>query len=191
TSKYSENFGKNIENKISENKLNQIDKQNHIKMLQEKIDQLKVLQNTVDNIVIQFTQFLMQNAIAAFNDAYVEYLDYIIHIERENVDNTSENYDNNILEALEEIKRKYNEEVKIIKEMIENNEPSSCSLSSEDILDLEQQLHGLPNVGKYLQAIKEEEKRAFKYQEKRHKFPNMLNFLQKILTNPIIISNCS
>ncbi|CAG8649924.1 15108_t:CDS:2, partial [Dentiscutata heterogama] len=157
---YSEKIDENIEHELSENKIEQIYKQDHIKMLQEKIDQLKEQQDKVNKIIVK------EKA------------------------NSSENHDNNILEALEEIKRKYDEEVKVIKEMIENNEPSSCSLSSEDILELEQQLYGLPNVGKHLQAIKEEKKKAFKYRERRHKLTNMLNFLTKIFTTSNIW-NCS
>ncbi|CAG8791532.1 6478_t:CDS:2, partial [Cetraspora pellucida] len=44
-SNYSKKFYENKENKISENKLGQIDKENHLKMLQEKIDQLKAQQD--------------------------------------------------------------------------------------------------------------------------------------------------
>ncbi|RIB28499.1 hypothetical protein C2G38_1458572 [Gigaspora rosea] len=72
--------------------------------IQENIDQFKEIQNTVDKIIIQFTQFLKQNAIAVFNDAYVEYLDYIIHLEREKA-NTSKNYNKKVLDGLEEVKR--------------------------------------------------------------------------------------
>ncbi|CAG8492140.1 4435_t:CDS:2 [Dentiscutata heterogama] len=191
-SKYSENFDKNIENKISENKLDQIDKQNHIKMLQEKIDQLKVQQNTVDNIVIQFTQFLSQNAIATFNDTYAEYLDYIICLEKKKK-NTSKNYNNEILEGLEETKRKYDEKVKAIKKKIENDEPPSCSPSIEDIFSLVQQLYNLPNIGQYLQNVKKEERKTLKYRERHYKasgsqnrkLTRVLNALAKILKNAV------
>ncbi|CAG8598909.1 10130_t:CDS:2, partial [Gigaspora rosea] len=176
TSKYSK--VDNIENKISENKKDQNNKQDHIKILQEKIDQLKERQNTVDKIIIQFTQFLMQNAIAVFNDTYAEYLDYIIHLERENVKKTS---NNEILKGLEEIKSKYDEKVKIIKTKIENNEASSSSLSSKDIFKLEQQLYSLPDIGQYLQDIKKEEKKAFIYQERPYELSeNISNVFKKI-----------
>ncbi|CAG8722336.1 16832_t:CDS:2, partial [Dentiscutata erythropus] len=191
-SKYSEKFDKNIENKISENKLDQIDKQNHIKMLQEKIDQLKVQQNTVDNIVIQFTQFLTQNAIATFNDTYAEYLDYIICLEKKKK-NSSKNYNNEILEGLEETKRKYDEKVKAIKNKIENGEPPSCSPSIENIFSLVQQLYNLPNIGQYLQNVKKEERKTLKYRERHYKvsgnqnrkLTRVLNALAKILKNAV------
>ncbi|CAG8588901.1 18299_t:CDS:2 [Racocetra persica] len=182
-SKYSKKIDENIENKISENKINQIDKLEHIEMLQEQINQLKEQQNTVNEIAIQFTQFLMQNAIAAFNDAYVEYLDYIIHLEREKY-NTFKDYNHKILEGLEEIKIKYDERVNILKKKIENNDPSSCTLSSEDIFKLEQQLYSLPSIGQYLQAIKKEEEIAFRYRERHYKLHrNVLNALTKIFKN--------
>ncbi|KAF0530837.1 p-loop containing nucleoside triphosphate hydrolase [Gigaspora margarita] len=168
----------NIENKISENKKDQNNRKDHIRILQEKIDQLKERQNTVDEIIIQFTQFLMQNAIAVFNDTYAEYLDYIIHLERENVNNTS---NNEILKGLEEIKSKYDENVKIIKTKIENNEASSSPLSSEDIFNLEQQLYSLPDISQYLQDIKKEEEKAFIYQERHYELSgNISNVFTKI-----------
>ncbi|CAG8842798.1 15335_t:CDS:2, partial [Gigaspora margarita] len=146
--------------------------------LRKKIDQLKERQNTLDKIIIQFTQFLMQNAIAVFNDTYAEYLDYIIHLERENVKNTS---NNEILKGLEEIKSKYDENVKIIKTKIENNDASSSLLSSEDIFNLEQQLYSLPDIGQYLQDIKKEEKKAFIYQERHYELSgNISNVFTKI-----------
>ncbi|KAF0508680.1 p-loop containing nucleoside triphosphate hydrolase [Gigaspora margarita] len=183
--KYSKKIDENIENKISESKIDQIYKQDHIETLQRKINQLKEQQNTISEIIIQFTQFLIQNTIAVFNDAYVDYLDYIIHLKREKA-NASEN---NILKDLEEIKRKYSEKVNIIKNMIENNESSSCSLSSEDIFRLEKQLYRLPNISRYLQDVKKaEKKRVFKYRESHHSFPkSMMNVLRQIFT----ISNCS
>ncbi|KAF0508682.1 p-loop containing nucleoside triphosphate hydrolase [Gigaspora margarita] len=174
---YSKKIDNNIENEISESTIDQIHKQDHIEVLQGKINQLKEQQNTINEIVTKFTQFLMQNAIAVFNDAYVEYLDYIIHLEREKANNS----ENNILKGLEEVKRKYNEKVYMIKKMIENNESSSCSLSSKDILELEKQLYLLPNIGKYLRDVKKAEEKAFKYRESHHKFPkNMMNVLKQI-----------
>ncbi|CAG8782614.1 24357_t:CDS:1, partial [Racocetra persica] len=155
-SKYSKKF---YENKFPENKLGQIDKENHLKMLQEKIDQLKAQQDMVGNIVIQFTQFLIQNAIANFNDSYAEYLDYIIQLERRKF-NASKDYNNEILEGLEEIKRKYDEKVKLIKKKIENGEHLSNSPSIEDIFRLEQQLYSLPDVEQYLRNVKKEEERT-------------------------------
>ncbi|CAG8599674.1 5397_t:CDS:2 [Gigaspora rosea] len=181
---YIKKLDKYIENEISESKIDQIYKQNLIDALQENINQLKEQQNTIGEIITQFTQFLMQNAIAAFNDAYVEYLDYIIHLEREKA-NASEN---NVLKGLEEIKRKYNEKVNIIKNMIENNESSSCSLSSEDILRLEKQLYLLPNIGRYLRDVKKAEEKAFKYRESHHKFPKSM---KNVLKSIFVISNCS
>ncbi|CAG8793984.1 18584_t:CDS:1, partial [Racocetra persica] len=157
-SKYSKKFDENIENKISENKLDQTVKQNHIEMLQEKIDQLKAQKNTVDDIVIQFTQFLTQNAIASFNDSYAKYLEHIIRLEKMKV-NTSKDYNTEILESLEETKRKYDEKVKAIKK-IENCELLPCSPSIEDIFNLVNQLYDLPDIGQYLQNVKKEEERT-------------------------------
>ncbi|CAG8807064.1 19423_t:CDS:1, partial [Gigaspora rosea] len=131
-----------------------------VENIKERIDELKKYQNTVEDTVVKFTQFLKQNAITAFNDAYVEYLGYIIHLEKEKVSDASERNNNEILEGLEVTKRKYEEKVKTIK-TIGKNESSSDSLSFEDIFKLEQKLYELPDIGEYLQAIKKEEEEAF------------------------------
>ncbi|KAF0508683.1 p-loop containing nucleoside triphosphate hydrolase [Gigaspora margarita] len=191
-SNYLKKFDKNIKNKISENKLDQFDKQDHINMLQEKIDQLIVQKDTIDNIVIQFTQFLTRNAIATFNDKYAEYLDYIICLEKKNLEITK-SCNNEILEGLEETKRKYDEKVKVINKEIESGEPSSCSPSIEDIFYLVQQLYNLPNIGQYLQDVNQEEKETLKYREKHFKISKnqniklskVLNTLTKIFKNAV------
>ncbi|RIB02387.1 hypothetical protein C2G38_2255622 [Gigaspora rosea] len=154
-----------------------------VENIKERIDELKKYQNTVEDTVVKFTQFLKQNAITAFNDAYVEYLGYIIHLEKEKVSDASERNNNEILEGLEVTKRKYEEKVKTIK-TIGKNESSSDSLSFEDIFKLEQKLYELPDIGEYLQAIKKEEEEAFKYQEKHYELPkNMLTLFKKIFKN--------
>ncbi|CAG8817187.1 4293_t:CDS:2, partial [Gigaspora margarita] len=191
-SNYSKKFDENITRKISEDNLDQIDKENHIKMLHEKINQLKVQQDMVDDVTIQFTQFLMQNAIASFNDSYAECLDYIIHFEKNKL-NTFKDYNNEILEGLEKTKRKYDENVNVIKKMIENGEPPSRSPSIEDIFKLEQQLYSLPNINQYLRNVKKEEEKTFKYRERHYvykaskdqnyKLPQLLNALTKIFQN--------
>ncbi|KAF0508677.1 p-loop containing nucleoside triphosphate hydrolase [Gigaspora margarita] len=104
----------------------------------------------------------MQNTITTFNNKYAEYLDYIIHLEKKKF-NITKSYNNEILEGLEETKRKYDEKVKAIKKETESGEPSSCSPSIEDIFNLVQQLYGLPNIGQYLQDVKQEEKKTLNY----------------------------
>ncbi|CAG8725671.1 29426_t:CDS:2 [Gigaspora margarita] len=101
----------------------------------------------------------------AFNDAYVNYFDYIIYLEKEKVNDTSERYNNEILEGLEETKRKYEKKVKTIK-IIGKNKPSSNSLSFEDIFKLEQKLYELPSISEYLQDIKKRRGRSIQVSRK-------------------------
>ncbi|CAG8809267.1 3822_t:CDS:2, partial [Cetraspora pellucida] len=102
-----------------------------------------------------------------FNDSYAEYLDYIIHLEKRKF-NSSKDYNNEILEGLEETKRKYDEKVKLIKKKIENGDHLSNSPSIEDIFRLEQQLYSLSDVEQYLRNVKKEEERTLKYREKHY-----------------------
>ncbi|CAG8666534.1 9237_t:CDS:2, partial [Gigaspora rosea] len=162
---------------IKKNKIleDQVNKQNYIEILQKKIDELQEQQNTIDDIIIKFTQFLSQSTITTFNDSYAENLDYIINFEKSKFI-TFKNYNNEILEGLEETKRKYDEKIKTIMDS-----PSLYPPSFEDIFRLEQQLYSLPDIGKYLQVIKTKEKNAFKYQEKHKVFRNQNHKLSQIL----------
>ncbi|CAG8646980.1 1637_t:CDS:2 [Gigaspora margarita] len=157
-----------IKNKILED---QVKKQNYIEILQKKIDKLQEQQKTINDIIIQFTQFLSPSTITTFNDLYVKNLDYIINFEKSKFI-TSKNYNNKIFKCLEKAKINYDEMVKTIK-----NKP----LSFENIFRLEQQLYSLPDISKYLQDIKTKEKNAFKYQEKHKVFRNQNYKLSQIL----------
>src|SRR5205823_10302136 len=97
----------NVEMQISEKKSDQETKKAIIKEFQSRVNQLQEEQKQINKISLKFAQFLRQNAIAAFNDAYADYLDHFINEEKikKNVDPI--NYDEAILKGLEATKKSY------------------------------------------------------------------------------------
>jgi GTPase SAR1 family protein len=162
----------NVENEIKEKLSFQEKKEALIKTYQTRINDLKEEQQKINDINIKFAQFLRQSAIAAFNDAYADYLDHFISDEMIKKNADPENYDDEILKGLEASKREYIEKVAIIKRAIENNEPTLSDISPEEITNLEHQLYTLPHHGQTLKNIKEQAELAqnnvFRYEEKHY-----------------------
>jgi len=137
------------------------------------IDNLKKEQKTITDINVKFAQFLQQNAIATFNDAYADYLDHFISEEKIKKSADPDNYDERILKGLETSKREYSEKISAIKKAIEKNDSTLSNISPDEIANLERQLYTLPLNGRTLKNIKEQAERAqsnaFKYEEKHYK----------------------
>ncbi|PKY30468.1 hypothetical protein RhiirB3_374463 [Rhizophagus irregularis] len=159
----------NVELQISKKKSDQEIKKAIIEDYQKRVNQLQTEQHTINEISLKFAQFLRQNAIAAFNDAYADYLDHFINEEKIKKSADPNRYDDEILKGLEATKRSYLEQIEVIKKAIENNDPFMPTISPNDLSKLEQQLYNLPINGHTLKKIKDETKRSqnsvFRYRE--------------------------
>ncbi|POG59166.1 hypothetical protein GLOIN_2v1423914, partial [Rhizophagus irregularis DAOM 181602=DAOM 197198] len=150
----------NVELQISKKKSDQEIKKAIIEDYQKRVNQLQTEQHTINEISLKFAQFLRQNAIAAFNDAYADYLDHFINEEKIKKSADPNRYDDEILKGLEATKRSYLEQIEVIKKAIENNDPFMPTISPNDLSKLEQQLYNLPINGHTLKKIKDETKRS-------------------------------
>ncbi|RGB27693.1 hypothetical protein C1646_819606 [Rhizophagus diaphanus] len=155
--KYNDIIDENVELQISEKKSDQENKKAVIVVHQNRIDQLKKEREEIKEISLKFTQFSRQNAIAAYNDAYVDYLDLCIKEEKIKRNANSRHYDERILRGIEATKEDYLKQVEVIKQEIENND---SSISPNEIADLEQQLYDLPINGPKLKKLKYEAERS-------------------------------
>jgi GTPase SAR1 family protein len=169
----------NVELQISKKKSDQETKRAIIEEYQARVDQLQIEQHTINEISLKFAQFLRQNAIAAFNDAYADYLDHFINEEKIKKSADPSRYDDEILKGLEATKRSYLEQIEVIRKAIETNDPSMPTISPNDIANLEQQLYNLPINGHTLKKVKDEAKRSqtsvFRYKESYYSRP--INFI--------------
>ncbi|GBC01557.1 hypothetical protein RclHR1_04230002 [Rhizophagus clarus] len=150
----------NVVLQISKKKSDQETKKAIIEKYQARMNQLQIEQHTINDISLKFAQFLRQNAIAAFNDAYADYLDHFINEEKIKKSTDPNNYDEEILKGLETTKRTYLTKIEIIKRAIESNDSSISSILPDKIAELEQKLYDLPINGRTLEKIKNEAKRG-------------------------------
>ncbi|CAG8546467.1 uncharacterized protein OCT59_002347 [Rhizophagus irregularis] len=147
-----------VNSEILKNKSDQDAKKAMIKECEERLTQLKGEQNIINEISIKFAQFLRQNAIASFNDAYAEYLDLFVNEEKIKKSADPRNYDDEILKGLEDTKKSYLDQIDLINQAISNDD--TCPISPKDISDLEQRLYALPINGQTLKKINDEVKRS-------------------------------
>jgi len=161
---------KNIEKQIKDNKSYQEIKQGVIDRKRKHINSLEEEQRKITSISAKFAHFLKHSAIAAFNDAYADYLDYLIHVQEVMRDSKNDNYNKEILEGLAKSKSEYLTKVKILKDAMENDDSSISTISPEEISKYEQELYNLPLNGSSLKELKEAAERgqnaSFRYNEK-------------------------
>ncbi|CAG8521474.1 2935_t:CDS:2, partial [Racocetra persica] len=176
----------NIKILISEKQSDQTIKAAYIKDLEKRINQLKEEKKTINKIIVKFALFLRQNAIAAFNDAYVDYLDHFINEEKIKKGANPNTYNNKVLEELETSRREYAEKMETIKDAIEADKVSSVPISPEDINKLEKQLLNLTISGQTLQKMKDETKRgqinSINYHEMHHHNSSRFSSMRQIFS---------
>lgn len=120
-----------------------------IQRLKEQSKKLKNEQEIINKASAKFACFLKQNAISAYNDAIADYLDVLIREEKNKI---SAGGDDKILLGLEQMKRDYAEQVKILDDAIKQG-GEQATITPDDIKQLEQQLFNLEIKGKNLQDI--------------------------------------
>lgn len=69
---------KNVAIKINQNKIDMRDIENTIQELNTVTEEFKTEMKTVQNSMAKFAHFLKNNAIAAYNDTYKKYIEYLI-----------------------------------------------------------------------------------------------------------------
>ncbi|CAG8672274.1 1645_t:CDS:2, partial [Cetraspora pellucida] len=177
----------NIKILIDQKQSDQTIKAAYIKDLEKRINQLKEEKKTINKIIVKFALFLRQNAIAAFNDAYVDYLDHYINEEKIKKGANPMTYNNKVLKELETSRREYVEKMETIKDAIEADKVSSVPISPEDINKLEKQLYHLTISGQTLQKMKDETKRghinAINYHEMHHNSSRFPISMRQIFTS--------
>jgi GTPase SAR1 family protein len=114
-----------------------------------RVKKFKQEQEFITKASAKFACFLKQNAIAPYNDALAAYLSHLIIAEEKKVNpgDTSKT-----LEGLQEMKRAYDEQVKILDNAMEQGE-SQAKITPDDIKKLEDELLNLELKGANLRGI--------------------------------------
>ncbi|PKC09328.1 hypothetical protein RhiirA5_415794 [Rhizophagus irregularis] len=174
--KFNDVMDRKVELLISAKRSDQEKKKAIIEVHQRMDNQLREEQEKIKEISLKFAQFLRQNAIAAYNDAYADYLDLHIKEEKTKRDANPSHYDDRVLKGLETTKDNYLNQVETIKQAIEINDGSNPPITPEEIAELEQQLYNLPINGQTLKSLKFEAQRSqtdvFRQAENHYKSPS-------------------
>ena len=141
-----------IKKLLKSNKTEQEKKEEHIKNLEKRIEKFKDEQKIITEASATFACFLKYNAIAPYNDALAEYLNLLIKKEKQiaRADEESNNQDN--IEGLENMKREYEEQVRILNNAM-NNKNNNVNITPAAIKALEQKLLNLEFSGTNLKEI--------------------------------------
>ena len=162
----------NIKQQINTKEEGKREKEKLIQGLNERSKKLKQEQEIITKASAKFACFLKQNAISAYNDGFADYLDMLIREEKNKI-NAGGN--NKTLLGLEQMKRDYAEQVKILDDAIKQG-GEQATITLHDIKKLEQQLFNLEINGKDLRDIMktaaEGKARAVKYNERQLKTRN-------------------
>ncbi|KAL3441270.1 hypothetical protein BJX65DRAFT_313944 [Aspergillus insuetus] len=117
-------------------------KQTYIRELEEEL-------HIVTSTAAQFSNFLKRNAIMPYNDATLDYLDRSIQDEKENV---ALGGSRDQLDRLEQYRKQYEQQVKVLDEHIAKGENSKL-LDQAVVEESVKKLHGLPHYGRNLKDI--------------------------------------
>ena len=157
-----------VQNEINEKKSETEKLQAIALLLNTRIAALQNEQEQITKISAKFGCFLIKNAIAPYNDALADYLNYLIHAEETKYNKTE--LDNKALEGLKNMKEAYLKEVEILttkmpsNNVLQDDEVSSV-VTPEDIQQLEKQLYALPIHGSQIRQVIAEENMLYKYTE--------------------------
>jgi GTP-binding protein EngB required for normal cell division len=139
----------NIEQQINTKEEGKRQQEKFIQDLNQEIIKLKNEQEIINKASAKFACFLKQNAISAYNDAIADYLDVLIREEKNKINAGG---DDKTLLGLEQMKRDYTEQVKILDDAIKQG-GDQITITPDDIKELEQKLLNLEINGKDLREI--------------------------------------
>ncbi|KAK4041603.1 hypothetical protein C8A01DRAFT_45253 [Parachaetomium inaequale] len=123
--------------------------QQAIELRKTAIEEFKLEHNQVQEAAIQFGFFLRRHAIEPYNDATVEYVDYLIHQEKMKVKSGGKKQ---TLKMLEKYKEQHLQKVQALTKAMERGD-HDIVLDDQGVRQLVDSLYGLPHFGDDLKRI--------------------------------------
>ncbi|CAG2170457.1 unnamed protein product [Oppiella nova] len=111
-------------------------KQQHIWELEAKIVELAVETEIISKSMARFACFLKENALTPFNDAFGDYVRYLIKNEKTNASQTTgadKDESGNTAEKLELLLDAYNRQRQVFKDVMDDNVSKRVSISIDEI----------------------------------------------------------
>ncbi|CAG2167983.1 unnamed protein product, partial [Oppiella nova] len=121
-------------------------KESKIKELEAKMSELSQETQTISKCMARFACFLKHNAMTPFNDAFGDYVKYLIENEKRG-GSIAEKDSRLTVQKLEEVLDRYNREKKIILKEMERTGPRKSEISVKDIEESIRELCRLKHSG--------------------------------------------
>ncbi|GBG76311.1 hypothetical protein CBR_g22059 [Chara braunii] len=108
----------------------------HLNTLRQRIVELEQEQQSINGIVAKFAHFCSENAISPYNDAYKDYLDYLIKVKEAQSGSTDAT-----AQGLKKAKKEYEKNLTVLKQAMEEHKagvvsPNEISLMVRDLYRL-------------------------------------------------------
>ena len=117
--------------------------------VEKKVDELEHEIEKILNAAATFAAF-MKDAIVPYNDAFGDYLDTLINVEENQLDDLK---DHKQIENLKRQKEVYEQEVDVLRQAVSNNEQQASNITAEDVNNLQDELMGLKHYGPSLRSM--------------------------------------
>ncbi|GBG78130.1 hypothetical protein CBR_g26167 [Chara braunii] len=127
----------------------------HVQKLRLRIKELEEEQQTINRIVASFAHFCVENAISPYNDAYKDYLDYLIKVKESQGSGAS-----TIVEGLRKAKKAYEQQLKTLEEAIKSDVEEAGKVSPNHVTSMISDLYKLKHNGSMIKQTVEESKKA-------------------------------
>ena len=152
-------------------------KQAAINAITSLVDEYRKEHEIVEKAAAQFGCFLKHNAILAYSDARIEYLDHLLKEERAKAQVSG---DESLVNSLLETKQMYLEEFKIIEKSIGDGKNQQV-LDPKNVAAVESRLYQLKHFGATLKKVRDAGSQAHQhsYKEITYKAPKASNFWRK------------
>lgn len=149
-----------IENQLKKHADDVTLRQTAIKQLKELIREYEEEQDKIQEAAAQFCIFLKKHSLTPYNDATLEYLDFLIKEERAKIQAAEAKgfwagANLKKLEALEEDRRKHEELIKVLTSHLDSNDKNWQPLTEEGAEKLVKKLYGLKHFGENLRSVKQ------------------------------------
>ena len=141
-------FSKEVENKIREKGSQKEQKEEFLRQLEKKTEELEFEQQFLIESAAKFSTFMLHTALLPYNDSFNEYLDMMIANEQRKTENKK---DYQKIEKLKLHKQKYKKEMDLLKNVLKSN--SMMMKNPKEIFEIKAKLVELKHFGPNLKEI--------------------------------------
>lgn len=118
--------------------------------IDQRITALRDESKQIEDIYKQLAQYVQENSLLVFDNAFVRYLEYFIELEKGQ--NTTGGNSANVIQNLQKMKTDFEEHVQQFRSVLESlsstERQRKCALKPENIIDLVKTLFNLPINGR-------------------------------------------